>query len=108
MLRKAFYPVKPTIPLLHVDTTWKFQEMIRFRDAETKRLGFKLLVHINEEGVRDGIGPFTHGSKVHTDVMKTQALRQAPAARRYHAAIRRARRDEEGSRAEELALSVRA
>src|SRR5258706_11726290 len=107
MLRKAFYPVKPTIPLLHVDTTWKFQEMIRFRDAETKRLGFKLLVHINEEGVRDGIGPFTHGSKVHTDVMKTQALRQALAAGRYDAVIGGARRDEEGSRAKERVFSFR-
>src|SRR5215468_5194964 len=74
---KAFHPAKPPFPLLHVDTTWKFREMIAFRDATVKRLGLELLVHTNQEGLARGIGPFTHGSAVHTDVMKTQALRQA-------------------------------
>src|SRR5712675_2336823 len=74
---KAFYPAKPPFPLLHVDTTWKFRDMIAFRDRTVKELGLDLIVHTNEEGVRQGIGPFTHGSAVHTDVMKTQALKQA-------------------------------
>ncbi len=74
---KAFYPSKPPFPLLHVDTTWKFKEMIRFRDEIASRLGLKLLVHINEDGVARGIGPFTHGSALHTDVMKTESLKQA-------------------------------
>src|SRR5213080_3562888 len=74
---KAFHPSKPPFPLLHVDTTWKFREMIEFRDRRPRELGLDLLVHVNEEGVRLGIGPFTHGSTVHTDVMKTQALKQA-------------------------------
>lgn len=73
---KAFYPGKPPFPLLHVDTTWKFQEMIAFRDAEAKRLGVDLTVHINEEGVRNGISPISHGSALHTDIMKTEALKQ--------------------------------
>lgn len=107
LARKAFYPARPPMPLLHVDTTWKFREMIAFRDAEAKRLGFELRVHVNEEGVRAGIGPFTHGSKVHTDVMKTQALRQALSAGRDDAVIGGARRDEEGSRAKERVFSFR-
>jgi len=107
LARKAFHPGKPPMPLLHVDTTWKFREMIAFRDAEAKRLDFELRVHINEEGVHAGIGPFTHGSKVHTDVMKTQALRQALSAGRYDAVIGGARRDEEGSRAKERVFSFR-
>jgi sulfate adenylyltransferase subunit 2 len=74
---KAFYPSKPPFPLLHVDTTWKFKEMISFRDKMAKELGLELLVHINPDGVAQGIGPFTHGSTVHTDVMKTQGLKQA-------------------------------
>ncbi len=107
LARKAFHPGKPPMPLLHVDTTWKFREMIAFRDVEAKRLGFELRVHINEEGVRAGIGPISHGSKVHTDVMKTQALRQALSAGRYDAVIGGARRDEEGSRAKERVFSFR-
>jgi sulfate adenylyltransferase subunit 2 len=107
LARKAFHPAKPPMPLLHVDTTWKFREMIAFRDAEAKRLGFELRVHINAEGVKAGIGPVTHGSKVHTDVMKTQGLRQALAAGRYDAVIGGARRDEEGSRAKERVFSFR-
>src|ERR1700749_758789 len=74
---KAFYPAKPPFPLLHIDTTWKFREMISFRDQTAKRLGPELLFHINPDGLARGIGPFTHGSAVHTDVMKTQALKQA-------------------------------
>ena len=74
---KAFYPSKPPFPLMHVDTTWKFSEMISFRDEMCKDLGLDLIVHINEDGVRDGVGPFTHGSAVHTDVMKTMGLKQA-------------------------------
>lgn len=107
LARKAFHPAKPPMPLLHVDTTWKFREMIAFRDAEAKRLGFELRVHINREGLAAGINPVTHGSKVHTDVMKTQALRQALAAGRYDAVIGGARRDEEGSRAKERVFSFR-
>src|SRR5579862_5146890 len=74
---KAFYPAKPPFPLLHVDTTWKFREMIAFRDSTSQSLGLELIVHVNQEGVAMGINPFTHGSAVHTDVMKTQALKQA-------------------------------
>jgi sulfate adenylyltransferase subunit 2 len=95
------------MPLLHVDTTWKFREMIAFRDAEAIRQGYELRVHINQEGVKAGIGPLSHGSKVHTDVMKTQALRQALAAGRYDAVVGGARRDEEGSRAKERVFSFR-
>lgn len=104
---KAFWPAKPPFPLLHVDTTWKFREMISFRDATVARLGVDLRVHINEEGVRQGISPMTHGSKVHTDVMKTQALRQALEAGKHDAAIGGARRDEEKSRAKERIFSFR-
>ena len=104
---KAFWPAKPPFPLLHIDTTWKFREMIAFRDAAVARLGVDIRVHINEEGVRQGISPMTHGSKVHTDVMKTQALRQALEAGKHDAAIGGARRDEEKSRAKERIFSFR-
>jgi sulfate adenylyltransferase subunit 2 len=104
---KAFHPAKPPFPLLHVDTTWKFREMIAFRDATVKRLGLELLVHTNQEGLARGIGPFTHGSAVHTDVMKTQALRQALDKYGFDAAFGGARRDEEKSRAKERIFSFR-
>lgn len=104
---KAFWPAKPPFPLLHIDTTWKFREMIAFRDAAVARLGVDLRVYINEEGVRQGISPLIHGSKVHTDVMKTQALRQALEAGKHDAAIGGARRDEEKSRAKERIFSFR-
>ena len=104
---KAFYPAKPPFPLLHVDTTWKFQEMIEFRDNMAKKLGFDLLVHINEEGVEAGVGPFTHGSAKHTDVMKTQSLKQALDKYQFDAAFGGARRDEEKSRAKERVYSFR-
>ena len=104
---KAFYPAVPPFPLLHVDTTWKFRAMYEFRDATAKRLGMRLLVHVNQEGLRLGIGPFTHGSQVHTDVMKTQALRQALDQYGFDAAFGGARRDEEKSRAKERVFSFR-
>ena len=104
---KAFYPSRPPFPLMHVDTTWKFREMIEFRDRKAKELGFDLLVHINEDGVRQGVGPFTHGSAVHTDVMKTQALKQALDKYKFDAAFGGARRDEEKSRAKERIFSFR-
>jgi sulfate adenylyltransferase subunit 2 len=104
---KAFWPAKPPFPLLHIDTTWKFREMIAFRDAAVAKLGVDLRVHINQEGVRQGISPLTHGSKVHTDVMKTQALRQALESGKHDAAIGGARRDEEKSRAKERIFSFR-
>ncbi|MCC9000969.1 MAG: sulfate adenylyltransferase subunit CysD, partial [Candidatus Contendobacter sp.] len=104
---KAFYPGKPPFPLLHVDTTWKFREMIQFRDELMQRLGLELLVHRNEEGLHQGINPFTHGSRVHTDVMKTQALKQALDRYGFDAAFGGARRDEERSRAKERVYSFR-
>ena len=104
---KAFYPGKPPFPLMHVDTTWKFKEMIEFRDKLVKDLGLELLVHINKEGVDQGIGPFTHGSKKHTDVMKTDALKQALDLHQFDAAFGGARRDEEKSRAKERVYSFR-
>ena len=104
---KAFYPSKPPFPILHVDTTWKFKEMIAFRDQMAADLDLDLLVHINEDGVKDGIGPFSHGSGVHTDVMKTQSLKQALDAGGYDAAFGGARRDEEKSRAKERIFSFR-
>ena len=107
LLRKAFAPARPPMPLLHVDTTWKFKEMIAFRDALVAQYGLDLRVHINPDGVRDGIGPFTHGAAVHTDVMKTQALKQALDAGKYDCAIGGARRDEEKSRAKERVFSFR-
>ncbi len=107
LARKAFYPGRPPFPLLHVDTTWKFREMIAFRDAQAKRLGLELIVHINEEGVKAGINPFDHGSEKHTDIMKTQALKQALNRHRFDAAFGGARRDEEKSRAKERVFSFR-
>ena len=104
---KAFHPSKPPFPLMHVDTTWKFREMIEFRDQRVKDLGLDLIVHINEDGVRQGIGPFTHGSAVHTDVMKTQGLKQALDKYGFDAAFGGARRDEEKSRAKERIFSFR-
>jgi sulfate adenylyltransferase subunit 2 len=104
---KAFYPAPPPFPLLHVDTTWKFRAMYEFRDATARRLGLKLIVYINQEGLAQGIGPFTHGSQVHTDVMKTQALRQALDKYGFDAAFGGARRDEEKSRAKERVFSFR-
>ena len=104
---KAFHPGTPPFPLLHVDTTWKFREMIAFRDQTARRLGFDLIVHINEDGVRDGIGPFSHGSNVHTHVMKTVGLRQALDKYGFDAAFGGARRDEEKSRAKERIFSFR-
>lgn len=92
---KAFYPAPPPFPLLHVDTTWKFREMISFRDQLAAKLGFDLIVHINQEGLKQGIGPFTHGSAVHTDIMKTQALKQALDQYGFDTAFGGARRDEE-------------
>ncbi|MBN8649434.1 MAG: sulfate adenylyltransferase subunit CysD [Caulobacterales bacterium] len=105
---KAFYPSKPPFPLLHVDTGWKFKEMIEFRDTHTKNLGVELLVHKNPEGVAQGIGPITHGSKIHTDIMKTQGLKQALDKYGFDAAFGGARRDEEKSRAKERVFSFRA
>jgi len=104
---KAFYPGKPPFPLMHVDTTWKFREMIEFRDRRAHDLGLDLIVHINAEGVEQGIGPFTHGSKKHTDVMKTEALKQALNKYQFDAAFGGARRDEEKSRAKERVYSFR-
>jgi sulfate adenylyltransferase subunit 2 len=104
---KAFYPSKPPFPLLHVDTTWKFREMISFRDETAARLGLKLLVHINEDGVKRGINPFDSGSALHTQVMKTEALKQALDKYHFDAAFGGARRDEEKSRAKERIFSFR-
>jgi sulfate adenylyltransferase subunit 2 len=104
---KAFFPAPPPFPLLHVDTTWKFRAMYEFRDATVRRLGLKLIVHVNQDGLAQGIGPFTHGSQVHTDVMKTQALRQALDKYGFDAAFGGARRDEEKSRAKERVFSFR-
>jgi sulfate adenylyltransferase subunit 2 len=104
---KAFYPAKPPFPFLHVDTTWKFREMIAFRDETARHHGLDLRVHINSEGVAMGINPFVHGSTVHTDVMKTQALKQALDHYGFDAAFGGARRDEEKSRAKERVFSVR-
>ena len=104
---KAFYPSKPPFPLMHVDTTWKFREMISFRDALAKRLGLELITYTNEDGVKQDINPFTHGSQVHTDVMKTQALKQALDKYGFDAAFGGARRDEEKSRAKERIFSFR-
>jgi len=104
---KAFYPGRPPFPLLHVDTTWKFREMIEFRDQTARRLGMELIVHVNQDGLAMGINPFTHGSAVHTDVMKTQALKQALERYGFDAAFGGARRDEEKSRAKERVFSLR-
>ena len=107
LARKAFHPGKPPLPLLHVYTTWKFREMIEFRDATTERLGLELIVHINREGLASGINPFESGSALHTAVMKTEALKQALDRHGFDAAIGGARRDEEKSRAKERIFSVR-
>jgi sulfate adenylyltransferase subunit 2 len=107
LARKAFFPSKIPFPLLHVDTTFKFREMIAFRDRTAEEYGFDLITHTNQDGVRDGINPFDHGSSRYTDIMKTAALRQALNAGRYDAAIGGARRDEEKSRAKERIFSHR-
>jgi sulfate adenylyltransferase subunit 2 len=107
LLAKAFYPAKPPIPLLHVDTTWKFREMYVFRETIAARYGVTLNVHINPEGLAQGVNPFSHGATVHTDIMKTQGLKQALDAGQYDAAIGGARRDEEKSRAKERVFSFR-
>jgi len=104
---KAFHPGKPPFPLMHVDTTWKFKEMIEFRDQRIKDLGWDLIVHINQEGVDMGISPFVHGSAKHTDIMKTQSLKQALNKYGFDAAFGGARRDEEKSRAKERVYSFR-
>jgi sulfate adenylyltransferase subunit 2 len=104
---KAFYPSKPPFPLMHVDTTWKFKEMIAFRDETAKRLGLDLIVHVNEDGVKRGINPFDSGSSLHTQVMKTESLKQALDKYGFDAAFGGARRDEEKSRAKERIFSFR-
>ncbi len=107
LAKKAFFPSKPPFPLLHVDTTWKFRDMISFRDKMAKEDGWTLLTHVNQEGLAKGINPFASGSGLHTDVMKTQALRQALDLHGFDAAIGGARRDEEKSRAKERVFSFR-
>ncbi|MBT0652000.1 sulfate adenylyltransferase subunit CysD [Geomobilimonas luticola] len=107
LARKAFYPAPPPFPLLHVDTTWKFREMIQFRDRMATECGMDLIVHVNEEGVRQGISPFTHGSALYTDIMKTEGLKQALDRYKFDAAFGGARRDEEKSRAKERIFSFR-
>ena len=107
LARKAFYPGKPPFPLMHVDTTWKFKEMIAFRDKMAEQAGMDLIVHVNQEGVDMGVGPFSHGSSKHTDIMKTQGLKQALDKYKFDAAFGGARRDEEKSRAKERIFSFR-
>jgi sulfate adenylyltransferase subunit 2 len=107
LARKAFAPGVPPFPLLHIDTTWKFKEMIQFRDYMAKSSGMELLVHINQDGVDAGVGPFTHGSSQHTDIMKTVGLKQALNKYKFDAAFGGARRDEEKSRAKERVYSFR-
>ena len=107
LAEKAFYPGKVPFPLMHIDSKWKFREMVEFRDNYAKEKGWNLIVHYNEEGVKNGIGPFTHGSKVHTDVMKTQALLAGLNKYKFDAAFGGARRDEEKSRAKERIFSFR-
>nr|WP_235075823.1 sulfate adenylyltransferase subunit CysD [Asticcacaulis sp. AC460] len=104
---KAFYPSKPPFPLLHIDTTWKFREMIKFRDDTVARLGLNLLKHTNPDGLRDNVNPFDHGSNVYTNIMKTDALKQALTLHGFDAAFGGARRDEEKSRAKERIFSFR-
>jgi sulfate adenylyltransferase subunit 2 len=104
---RAFYPAKPPFPLLHVDTTWKFRDMYAFRDETARRLGVELMVHVNPEGRAMGIGPFTHGSEVHTNIMKTEGLKQALDQNGFDVAFGGARRDEERSRAKERIFSFR-
>lgn len=107
LARKAFYPSKAPFPLMHVDTTWKFKEMITFRDRMAAQSGFDLIIHTNEEGARQGVNPFTHGSGLYTDVMKTEGLKQALYKYKFDAAFGGARRDEEKSRAKERIFSFR-
>jgi len=107
LAQKAFAPAKPPFPLLHIDTTWKFREMIAFRDQTAARLGMDLLVHVNQEGLARGVSPIASGSAIHTQVMKTEALRQALDHWRFDAAFGGARRDEEKSRAKERIFSYR-
>ncbi len=107
LARKAFYPARPPFPLLHVDTTWKFRDMYAFRDRAVVEAGMDLIVHVNDEGTAMGINPFVHGSAIHTDVMKTQALKQALDKHGFDAALGGARRDEEKSRAKERVFSFR-
>ena len=106
LARKAFHPARPPFPLLHIDTTWKFRDMITFRDTTARRFGLDLRIHTNPEGLRQNINPFDHGSS-YTQIMKTEALKQALTVGRYDAAIAGARRDEERSRAKERIFSVR-
>lgn len=107
LARKAFFPARPPWPLLHIDTTWKFRDMIRHRDTVAERYGLDLIVHTNREGVRDNVNPFDHGSNLYTQIMKTDALKQALSDGQYDVAIAGARRDEERSRAKERVFSVR-
>jgi sulfate adenylyltransferase subunit 2 len=107
LAQKAFHPAKPPFPLLHVDTTWKFRDMYELRDRTAAELGLELIVHVNPDGVAMGIDPFVHGSQVHTDVMKTEGLKQALEAGGFDAAFGGARRDEERSRAKERVFSFR-
>jgi sulfate adenylyltransferase subunit 2 len=107
LARKAFHPSTPPFPLMHVDTTWKFREMIEFRERMARECGFDLLVYTNEEGVRNGVSPFTHGSALYTDIMKTEGLKQALEKYKFDAAFGGARRDEEKSRAKERIFSFR-
>lgn len=107
LARKAFYPARPPFPLLHVDTRWKFRDMYAFRDRMAREVGMELLVHINPDGIAKGINPFTHGSAIHTDIMKTEALKQALDLYGFDAAFGGARHDEEKSRAKERIFSFR-
>jgi sulfate adenylyltransferase subunit 2 len=107
LAEKAFYPARPPFPLMHVDTTWKFRDMYAFRDKMAAELGMRLIVHVNREGLAKGISPFVHGAAIHTDVMKTQALKQALDQHGFDAAFGGARRDEEKSRAKERIFSFR-
>ena len=107
LARKAFHPGRLPFPLLHIDTTWKFREMIRFREYQAEKFGLDLLVHTNQEGLAQGVNPFSHGSAKHTDVMKTEALKQALNKYKFDAAFGGARRDEEASRAKERVYSFR-
>jgi sulfate adenylyltransferase subunit 2 len=107
LAKKAFHPSVPPFPLMHVDTTWKFKAMYAFRDRMAKEMGMDLIVHVNQEGIEQGIGPFSHGSQVHTDVMKTVALKQALDKYKFDVAFGGARRDEEKSRAKERIFSFR-